>query len=335
MNKRYPFMKNLSMALICCMFIGLVQAQMLTPQQYIDTYKELAIKEMKRSGIPASITLAQGLLETECGNSILVKKSNNHFGIKCKSNWTGESVAHTDDAPNECFRKYATAEDSYKDHSDFLKNSSRYSNLFSLNPTDYKGWAYGLKSAGYATNPRYPVILITNIEKYNLQQYDSMSETDPMLFADATAPVISQKEETNAIIQPVSNEPAPVLAHKPGNKTKFNGLKAIFATKGTSLLALALGNDISLSKLLDFNDLKNDGLLKEDQIVYLEKKAKQGNRDFYISLQNESLRDVAQNNGVQLQSLVQFNNLTEHSNVHKGQKIYLRPIVSGATAATR
>lgn len=325
-------MKILCIALMGCMFNGFVQAQTLTPLQYIDTYKQLAIKEMKRSGIPASITLAQGLLETECGNSILVKKSNNHFGIKCKSNWTGESVAHTDDAPNECFRKYASAEDSYKDHSDFLKNSSRYSNLFSLSPTDYKGWAYGLKAAGYATNPRYPTILIANIEKYNLQQYDSMTQAGPMLFADAAIPVTAQNEDNK--IETTPHEPLPVV-QKPLSKTKFNGLKAIFATKGTSLLALASGNNIPLSKLLEFNDLKNDGLLQDDQIIYLEKKARQGNRDYYISLHDESLRDVAQNIGVQLQSLVQFNNLSEQSNVRKGQKIYLRPIATSATASAR
>ena len=150
-------------------FISVASAQKITPEQYISKYKDMAISEMKRSGVPASITLAQGILETESGNSDLLQRSNNHFGIKCKSNWTGDSVSHDDDAKGECFRAYKDAEDSYRDHSDFLKGSARYAALFQLDPNDYKGWSYGLRKAGYATNPRYPEILIRNIEKYNLQ----------------------------------------------------------------------------------------------------------------------------------------------------------------------
>ena len=146
-------------------------AQNISAAQYIAQYKDIAIREMKRMGVPAAITLAQGLLESQSGNSDLVKESNNHFGIKCKSTWTSEFVKHDDDEPGECFRKYKTAEDSYRDHSNFLRGSSRYDFLFQLNPTDYKAWAYGLLKAGYATNPRYPEILIKNIETNNLQQY--------------------------------------------------------------------------------------------------------------------------------------------------------------------
>ena len=151
---------------------ALARAQdVLTPVQYIEMYKDIAIKEMKRMGVPAAITLAQGILETENGNSDLVKKSNNHFGIKCKSNWTAASVTHDDDASGECFRSYKTADDSYRDHSNFLRGGDRYAFLFSIDVRDYKAWAYGLKKAGYATNPGYPQILIKHIEQYNLQQY--------------------------------------------------------------------------------------------------------------------------------------------------------------------
>ena len=138
---------------------------------YIQTYQELAIKEMQRTGVPASITLAQGILETEAGQSDLVIRSNNHFGIKCKTSWTGEKVYHDDDARGECFRKYDAAEDSYKDHSDYLRSQPRYASLFALDPLDYKSWATGLKKAGYATNPKYAQILIKYIEKYNLGDY--------------------------------------------------------------------------------------------------------------------------------------------------------------------
>lgn len=164
-------MKKLSLFLLASAVCMFSLAQRITPEQYIALYKDIAIAEMKRSGIPAAITLAQGLLETECGNSELVKKSNNHFGIKCKNNWTGATVSHDDDLRGECFRAYTTPDESFRDHSDFLKGSVRYAALFRLDPTDYRGWAYGLKKAGYATNPMYPQILIKNIEQYNLQQY--------------------------------------------------------------------------------------------------------------------------------------------------------------------
>ncbi|MBO9684915.1 MAG: glucosaminidase domain-containing protein [Flavisolibacter sp.] len=140
-------------------------------RRYIETYKDVAIAEEIRTGVPASITLAQGIHETGAGTSQLVLKSNNHFGIKCKSDWTGESVSHDDDAKGECFRKYQDPLESYRDHSDFLKNRPFYTSLFDLDPTDYKAWAHGLKKAGYATNPKYAQILIKLIEDYDLQQY--------------------------------------------------------------------------------------------------------------------------------------------------------------------
>ncbi|MEI9957532.1 MAG: glucosaminidase domain-containing protein [Ferruginibacter sp.] len=165
-------MKKLFIIGVLILSGGFAFAQdLITPEQYVAMYKDIAIREMKRMGVPAAITLAQGILETESGNSDLVKKSNNHFGIKCKSNWTGESVSHDDDAAGECFRLYKTAEDSYRDHSNFLRGNTRYGFLFKLDVKDYKGWAYGLKKAGYATNPSYPQILIKHIEQYNLQQY--------------------------------------------------------------------------------------------------------------------------------------------------------------------
>src|SRR4051794_16194535 len=138
---------------------------------YINTYKEIAINEMQRTGVPAAITLAQGIHESEAGNSDLVRRSNNHFGIKCKDEWTGERVYHDDDAKGECFRSYPAAADSYRDHSDFLKKGSRYAFLFDLDPSDYEAWAAGLRKAGYATNPKYPQILIKYVQDYNLEQY--------------------------------------------------------------------------------------------------------------------------------------------------------------------
>ncbi|MEO7264838.1 MAG: glucosaminidase domain-containing protein [Ferruginibacter sp.] len=314
-------MKKTSIIFFSLCITLMVNAQSLTSQQYIDTYKQLAISEQKRIGIPASITLAQGLLETESGNSMLVKKSNNHFGIKCKSNWTGETVSHDDDASGECFRKYNTAEESYRDHSEFLKNSSRYSFLFHLQPTDYQGWAYGLKKAGYATNPRYPEIIIKHIEQYNLQQYDKVD--DRPVFDDGKVIAENKAEKTIAIVAAPSNEK--FLNPVNVSKTMVNGLKAIFALKGTSLLAIATENKINLSRLLEFNDLVKDGLLNEDQFVYLEKKEKQGKMDFYVTTENASLYDISQSLGIQLQELAKYNHLSNESRIAKGSKIALKP----------
>ena len=293
-------------------------AQKITPDEYINAYKDIAIAEMKRSGIPASVTLAQGILETECGNSELVKKSNNHFGIKCKSTWKGESVTHTDDAPNECFRKYNNPVDSYKDHSDYLKTSPRYEALFKLEPSDYKGWAYGLKKAGYATNPKYPQIVISNIEKYNLQQYDNLTtdEADNIAIAKITQ---QEKQIVNEVVVDFTS-----LENSIKLKNKINGLKALIAPKGTSLLVIASKANIDLSKLLEYNDLSTDGLLNDEQVIYLEKKPKQGNRDFYIVLQKETLYDISQINAIQLKYLSRLNNMNENQTVPKGTKIKLR-----------
>ena len=327
-------MKKLFLATILFLGTQILFAQKTTPEDYVNTYKDAAVAEMKRSGVPASITLSQGILETESGNSSLVKSSNNHFGIKCKSDWTGESVRYTDDAQNECFRKYPSAAESYKDHSEFLKKNSRYASLFELPAGDYKGWAYGLKKAGYATNPKYPQLLISNIERYNLQQYDGETSTNitenAVAFSDTTkketavpqgiADAVTQIKDALKVVSYENDE----LANAIKSKSKFNGLKAIFASKGTSLLAIATEADLSLSKLLEINDLKTDGILTDDQIIYLEKKNKQGKRDAYVAEQNERLYDIAQNNAIQLKALAVLNNMDEHETIKKGTKIILR-----------
>ena len=314
-------MRKTAFISLLAIFSFAAKAQKITPQQYIEIYKDLAVAEMIRTGIPASVTLAQGLLETESGNSELVKMSNNHFGIKCKKSWTGESVSHTDDAPNECFRKYSKAEDSYKDHSDYLKSSPRYASLFTLDPSDYKGWAYGLKRAGYATNPRYPQILITNIEKYNLQQYDVLENTpeSPVIVAaeaGETMKIQTVAERDRDVVVPVSENNS--------EKKSINGLKCLFVTKGTSLLAVATKEDLPLLKLLEYNDLAEDGLLKYDQWLYLEKKFKQGKTETYTATGNESLYDISQAAGVQLQSLSEYNKMSPSAIVQKGTVIKLR-----------
>ncbi|MBI3882802.1 MAG: LysM peptidoglycan-binding domain-containing protein [Sphingobacteriales bacterium] len=306
-------MKRLFITLILLTTLQAAFAQKISPEQYIKLYKDIAIEEMKRMGIPAAITLAQGLLETESGNSELVKNSNNHFGIKCKATWTGETYNHDDDAPGECFRVYKVAEDSYRDHSNFLRAGKHYAFLFTLDPLDYKGWARGLRKAGYATNPKYPDILIKHIEQYNLQQYSLAAvnnvpkfETDKYI----SDPVIIDTEEDTETPEETFTVPASI-----------NGSKCTAGKKGTSLLAIATANDISLSKLLEYNDMNEDGILTKDQVIFLEKKAKKGNKDFYIVQKGENLLDVAQKNGIQLQTLVAYN----PDVIPAGTKLYLKP----------
>lgn len=301
----------------------LLVAQAMTAEQYIAKYKDIAIFEMRRMGVPAAISLAQGLLETENGNSDLLKKSNNHFGIKCKSNWTAQTVNHDDDAPGECFRAYKTAEDSYRDHSDFLRTRANYAFLFKLDPTDYRAWAYGLRKAGYATNPRYPQILIKNIEDNNLEQYtqeaiDMGPITDSSQYEEAPAVIKIQDTSTEKVVSVAVNS-------IPGTaKLIINGSNALWVPKGTSLLAIATKNNINLGKLLEINELDKDGLLPKDQYIFLEKKHKEGDRDYYIIQQDETLYDVAQKNGIVLQSLYDFNRLAPGENVYPGTKIRLR-----------
>lgn len=262
-------------------------------QQYIDQYKDLAVAEMKRTGVPASIKLAQGIHETMAGQSDLVQKSNNHFGIKCKTGWNGPSVRHTDDARNECFRKYATANESYRDHSNFLKSSPRYASLFELDPTDYEAWAKGLKTAGYATNPVYAQTLVRLIEEYDLQQYsmialgyeteeeDSTTSTvDPVKTNPAintkTIDLPIQKQEPS--IPPIKEAPleenpvkVPAPSNYPSGVFKEDGTKAIYITAGTPFLVIAEQFKVPLARLFEWNNLTPTTEARISQVIFLER----------------------------------------------------------------
>jgi len=324
--------KSFQLIIFSIGWIFSLKAQTISTEQYIDQYKDIAMLEMKRMGVPAAITLAQGLLESESGNSDLVKKSNNHFGIKCKSSWTGEGVTHDDDSLGECFRKYATAEESFRDHSDFLKAGKHYSFLFDLDPSDYKGWAYGLKKAGYATNPKYPIILINYIEKYNLQRFnlvgaegltnvDSKKLKDDQLLAEQKTPISIPNFSNDRI---ALGEADIILSGAPDLIGVVNGSKCIKALKGTSLLAIATRHNISLQRLLIINEL-DDGLLDDDQLIFLQKKSTKGNKDFVIVEKKETYYSIAQNNGIQLEKLLEYNHLYEDDDVLSGTKVYLKP----------
>src|SRR5579862_1465852 len=323
-----------ALGLVCIRVVAQRSADILA---YINAYHEIAISEMQRSGIPASITLAQGIHETEAGTSELVKKSNNHFGIKCKETWTGSVVYHDDDERGECFRSYDKAEDSYRDHSDFLRESARYAFLFKLDPMDYHAWAYGLKKAGYATNLRYSQILIKLIEDYGLQQYTltamgKMKDQDQVQLAS-----LKSKNESFDNITAKKNSSPPASNHAyPSGEFTINRTNVVFAKSGTSLLAIATQYEVPLSRVLDFNDLENREVLEKDQLVFLQRKRKTGENQFHIVQKGECLYDICQAEGIRLESLLQYNQMGKGMEPAPGEKIYLqtsapgRPLLSSA-----
>lgn len=296
---------------------------------YINTFKDLAISEMKRTGVPASIKLAQGIHETSAGTSELVLKSNNHFGIKCKTGWSGEKVYHDDDASGECFRSYPKAEDSYKDHSDFLRAGARYAFLFQLDPTDYEGWAYGLKKAGYATNIKYSQILIRLIKENNLDQYTQIA-LGKMNPADAVPPAVINQGTIGSTESPYSGQviamPAPSY---PTTEFQINKTKVIFVKAGTSWLSIASKYDVPLNRLLDFNDLKTETTITQPgQLVFLERKRKEGAAEFHTVENGERLYDICQKTGIRMENLLAFNQLYEGMQPAPGERLSLQKMAA-------
>ena len=278
---------------------------------YIQTYHDLAITEMQRGGVPASIILAQGIHETLAGTSDLVRASNNHFGIKCKDTWTGQVVYHDDDARAECFRSYPTAADSYRDHSDFLRNSPRYAALFKLDPKDYEGWAYGLRKAGYATNIRYSQILIKLIKDYHLDQYTQEALEKPMTDSVKTA---------IAVIEP---KPTPATQYPEGTFT-INETKAVFVREGTSLLSICEQYDIALGRLIEFNELDDKNILTRDQLIFLQRKRKTGVNAVHVVQQGETIYSICQQEAVRYESVLELNHLQKGEEPAAGEKVYLQ-----------
>ena len=302
------------------------QAQM-TPEfitAYVNNYKDLAMSEMQRSGVPAAITLAQGILETEAGRSELVMKSNNHFGIKCKTSWTGEKVYHDDDARGECFRKYPTAEDSYKDHSNYLKLTPRYAHLFNLDPTDYKAWAHGIRAAGYATNPKYASILIKYIEQYNLNEY-TLIALGRIKNTDIASSTQNAQQETGASETAAEAKPAINEVEYPVGEFKINETRVVWAAPGTSLKDLAKTYSVTLKWIQEFNELPaSQESLVNGQLVYLQRKRKQGSKEFRVVTEGDDLYSIAQEEGIRLESLLKYNQLSLEMRPAVGEKIYLK-----------
>ncbi len=297
-------------------------------KNYIDRYKDIAITEMQRSGIPASIILAQGIHETEAGTSELVLRSNNHFGIKCKAEWTGDVVYHDDDARGECFRSYDKPEDSYRDHSEFLKNSSRYAFLFQLKPEDYKGWAQGLKRAGYATNPKYPQILIHLVEEYQLERYTLIAlgkmQADAPVASNPGAAAEVEEKESNGLTGPTAG--ADSASRYPEGQFKINFTKVVFAPAGMSMLALSNQYDVPLARLYDFNDMPQTDILEAGQLVFLQRKRKTGMNPYHPVSPGETLYLICQREGVRYESLLELNSLRKGEEPAAGERISLQHI---------
>lgn len=277
---------------------------------YIELYKDLAVKEMKRTRIPASITMAQGILESGSGNSTLARKSNNHFGIKCHSDWNGKKVYHDDDRRNECFRKYKTVYESYIDHSDFLTGKGRYSSLFDLKTTDYKGWAKGLKKAGYATDPKYSHRLIKIIEDYKLYLLDEEQEWT----REDGKKAVSGND--NFVISPYNT-------HVPEYN---NGVKYIRTEDGDTFDAIA--NEFGLRdwELYKYNDLSKNADISKYRYLYIQSKKGKANRkhEYHVVKQGETLHYISQKYGVKMKKLLRFNDLNENARLKAGDKLNLR-----------
>jgi hypothetical protein len=266
-----------------------------TQQEYINSWKNKAIEQMSIYKIPASITLAQGILESAYGNSLLAQQANNHFGIKCHD-WAGESFHKDDDQKNECFRKYPSAEQSFEDHSQFLQKS-RYSGLFAHDITNYKAWANGLKDAGYATNPKYPDLLINLIEKLNLDEFDKLNQI---------VATNNSKVKLDKAVSYLASNKHNIEMHK-------NGITCIIAKKGDTYYRISKEFGLKMSQLYKFNEFgEKKDYLEEGDIIYLEpKKKKSSVSEKYVVSQDEktTIRMIAQNEGIRLQRLLLKNNI--------------------------
>ena len=302
----------------------------LSEDTYIEKYKDIAVSEMKRTGIPASITLAQGMIESDYGRSTLAREANNHFGIKCHNDWAGQKIYHHDDSRNECFRKYSRAEDSFYDHSEFLKTGSRYRFLFGLDYSDYKGWAHGLKKAGYATNPDYANMLIRKIEEKNLHYYDTdykspvVAQSKPLSVKDSSSFLVAAK--TPVPVNPV-NEKNQIAARVP-RIMENNNLRYIVVRDGDTRDKLEEEFQLLHWELPRYNELNSDFKLSQGQILYLQPKRDkaEAGKEFHNTAEGDTMYLISQLYGIKLKSLCKMNRMMEDSIPQPGSTIWLRNI---------
>jgi hypothetical protein len=303
-------------------------AQRITPEEYIQTYKDIAMREMRDHKIPASITLAQGLLESGAGNSALAREAKNHFGIKCHKGWEGKTYYMDDDEKDECFRKYNNAEESFRDHSEFLCGRSRYAALFDLEITDYRGWAKGLKAAGYATNPKYAQLLIDRIELYDLAKYDKIALGQ--MTDDNQLPDIAPEDELLELAFSPDDRAAYELVDMTQDKRfiyENNGVRFVYAKEGETPERLAKEFGIKFKKFCAYNLLKrpDEMVFHSGDVVYLAKlKNKNWKAKKHTVEEGETLRDVALRFAVKPEKIMKKNGLVEGQRLRTGQVIWLR-----------
>jgi len=292
-----------------------VQAQKrISAETYINSYKDIAINEMKRSGIPASITLAQGMLESENGNSSLVVDGNNHFGIKCHD-WTGKTMFKDDDSRNECFRKYKSADESFRDHTDFLLSKQRYNFLFEYKSTDYKNWAKGLKKAGYATNPRYDDMLINLIENNKLYYYDQ-----GLTAAERPRARRSSKRRTSdeALDFVINLNARPIHLR--------NNIEYVVAKEGDTFAKLCEELEMLSWELLKYNELTKDSALHDGQILYLQPKHRRAafGQEPHTVQPGETVYSISQLYGIKIRHLLRLNHKTVSDTIKVGEILNVR-----------
>jgi LysM repeat protein len=288
MNKKW----SLLVCILSPLWLIAQNNKKITTDEYIAAFKDIAVLEMHQFGVPASITLSQGILESSSGNSRLAKEGNNHFGIKCKSDWTGKTIYVDDDAPNECFRAYNTVLESYKDHSAFLRSNWRYQELFKLSVTDYKGWAEGLRKAGYATNPKYHEILINLIDRYELHKFDYIQKTDP--------------------------PPSQIIT------IKNNDIPAVYVKKGETVGDIAKSNDLPEGRIYRWNDLPKGAEISEGDILYLKPKKRKGSEEFHTVEEGEGMYEISQMYGIKLKHLYKKNKMEDTLQPAVGEKVYMQ-----------
>lgn len=309
------------LVLVCAVLTAADRKTTTPERQYVENYSDMAVREMQRSGVPASITLAQGMLESRNGLSVLAVKGNNHFGIKCHD-WKGKTMRADDETRNECFRVYDSAEESFRDHSDFLRYRDRYRFLFDYDVTDYKSWAYGLGKAGYATDPSYPEKLIRIIEDNDLARFDRRKG----LWKKELPQTPSQIEEAVRVEdKELENFKFPLT--RPVYST--NKVPFIYAQEGETFKSIAQSYNLFLREILFFNDLSGDSVLKAGDIVYLKhkkKEAKKGLEKYVVEEDGEKLRDISQRFAVRLKDLEKLNGYDRSHALREGDTVLLRKV---------
>lgn len=322
-----------SVVILLCALVGVVSVtakERQTREEYVEKYKAIAIAHMERYGIPASITMAQGILESDSGNSYLSRTSNNHFGIKCKKSWTGERVYHDDDAKGECFRAYPSVEASYQDHADFLDQSPRYDSLFVYASDDYRSWARGLKACGYATAPDYAERLVKIIESMKLYLLDKENGNKIYVAAKTAVENTEVWWESNIATSDEQINPnafrVTVNSHKGYGVYRTNHAFYVVAKEGDTFESVGATFDISPKMLRKFNDVAKDAKLSKGDIVYIDRKKTHwlGNVMQHKVVRDENLYSLSQSYGIRLKSLMKLNRMRPGEEVKNGDIIRLK-----------